>query len=129
LPTRKPLRATARTANNAGMNEPAEDGDKTADVVDRLALRFPTLPRDHVAEVVQQERDRLDGARVRDFIPLLVEHEATERLRLEAEPQLTVTDGVEGVGANVDSPTLDPVELQRRAEPPSGPLLGNYGGR
>jgi len=109
------------------MNESDDDGDTTADVIERLAARFPTLPRDHIVEVVHQEHDRMDGARVRDFIPLLVEHEATERLRLEAEPQFTVPVGVEGAGVLVDAPSLDPIELQRRSQPPSGPLLGNFG--
>ena len=110
------------------MKEPQNDGDATADVIERLIARFPTLALEHVVEVVQEEQNRMDGARVRDFIPLLVEHEATERLRLEAAPQLSVAEGAEDAGVPVDSPTMDPFELQRRSQPPSGPLLGNYGG-
>ncbi len=51
------------------------------EVIDRLAERFPTLERTHVAEIVHDEWHRLDGGRVRDFVPVLVEHEARERLR------------------------------------------------
>ncbi|MGC5169037.1 three-helix bundle dimerization domain-containing protein [Micromonospora sp. DT81.3] len=108
------------------MSETEETGDVTVNVVDRLAARFPTLARDHVAEVVDEEHERLNGARVRDFIPLLVEHEATERLRLEADPQLTVDEPLQEMPANAKS-GVDPMEHQRRAEPPSGPLLGDYG--
>jgi hypothetical protein len=49
-------------------------------VVDRLAERFPEVPRDVVEEVVQQQHRALDAGRVRDFVPVLVEHAARERL-------------------------------------------------
>lgn len=97
-------------------------------VVDRLAARFPTLERDHVERVVQEEHDRLDEARVRDFIPVLVEHAATERLRLEAHPVFTPIDADGGAFIPDDQPTLDPLEIQRRAQPNAGPFLGNSGG-
>ena len=110
------------------MSETADDGESTATVIDRLAARFPTLEREHITQVVNEEHDRLNGARVRDFIPVLVEHEATERLRLEAQPLLSSTEAGDGA-AVVDGPSaLDPMEVQRRAEPPGGPHLGNYGG-
>ena len=54
------------------------------EVIDRLAERFPTLERTHVAEIVHEEWRNLDAGRVRDFVPVLVEHEARERLRQEA---------------------------------------------
>jgi hypothetical protein len=60
------------------------DEDKAvAEVVDRLAERFPTIPRSHVDEVVQNERRALDGKPIRDYIPVLVEHGAKARLREE----------------------------------------------
>ena len=68
---------------------PAAERDEAhaiEEVIDRLAERFPTLERTHVAEIVTDEWHRLDGGRVRDFIPVLVEHEARERLRGEAVP-------------------------------------------
>ena len=49
--------------------------------IDRLAERFPTVDRARVEQIVDEELHRLDGGRVRDFIPVLVEHEAKERLR------------------------------------------------
>ena len=54
--------------------------------IDRLAERFPTVDRARVEQIVDEELHRLDGGRVRDFIPVLVEHEAKERLRSEAVP-------------------------------------------
>ena len=121
-----PLSSRPRCTEDAGMSETEETGDVTVNVVDRLAARFPTLARDHIAEVVDEEHERLNGARVRDFIPLLVEHEATERLRLEADPQQTVGEPLQEKGPDGE-PGVDPMEQQRRTQPPSGPLLGNYG--
>ena len=50
------------------------------DVVDRLAAKFPALPREHIEDVVQQEHSLLDTGKVRAFIPVLVEHAARDRL-------------------------------------------------
>jgi hypothetical protein len=49
-------------------------------VVDRLAEKFPEVRRDIIEEVVQQQHRALDAGRVRDFVPVLVEHAARERL-------------------------------------------------
>lgn len=49
-------------------------------VVDRLAERFPNLSRASIEETVQEEHRALDGGRVRDFVPVLVEHAAKARL-------------------------------------------------
>ena len=113
--------------DNAGMGQTDEDGDETATVIDRLAARFPTLDREHVTQVVHEEHERLNGARVRDFIPVLVEHEATERLRLEAPPQMSPI-GDAGGAALAEPEGMDPLEFERRSHPPGGPLLGNSGG-
>ena len=115
-------------AHNARMAETDGAGDEVDLVVDRLVARFPTLERDHVARVVQEEHDRLGKARVRDFIPVLVEHAATERLRLEAQPLFTPIKGDAGNFVLDDPVNLDPIEMQRRAQPSAGPFLGNSGG-
>lgn len=49
-------------------------------VVDRLVEKFPAMPRDEIEDVVQQEHRSLDEGRVRDFVPVLVEHAARHRL-------------------------------------------------
>jgi len=110
------------------MTETDGTGDEVTLVVDRLAARFPTLERDHVVRVVQEEHDRLGEARVRDFVPVLVEHAATERLRLEAHPVFTPIEGGGGTFVLDDPLNLDPLETERRAERPAGPFLGNSGG-
>lgn len=54
-----------------------------AEVADRLAERFPSIPRSHIDEVVQSERQSLEGKPIRDYIPVLVEHGAKAKLREE----------------------------------------------
>ena len=49
--------------------------------VDRLAEKFPDLPSGIIEEVVQEQHRELDAGRVRDFVPVLVEHGAQDRLR------------------------------------------------
>ncbi|MEF2979295.1 three-helix bundle dimerization domain-containing protein [Subtercola sp. YIM 133946] len=56
------------------------DADKEKEAVEqvaeRLAEKFPDTDRAHIEEVVHDEYEALDGARIRDYIPVLVEHEA-----------------------------------------------------
>ena len=66
------------------------------EVAERLADRFPTLERSHVEEIVQDEWRRLDEGRVRDFVPVLVEHDARGRLRKESREAEPAPDDVEG---------------------------------
>jgi hypothetical protein len=49
-------------------------------VADRLAHQYPSLPASTVSEVVQELHHRFDGARVREFVPLLVERRARTAL-------------------------------------------------
>ena len=51
-----------------------------AGVVDRLAGKFPDVPRGMIEEVVEQQHRALDTGKVRDFVPILVEHAARDRL-------------------------------------------------
>lgn len=57
------------------MNEP----QAIEDVQHRLVERFPQLPADAVRHTVQDVYRRFDG-RVRDYVPVLVEREARDRL-------------------------------------------------
>ena len=52
-----------------------------ARVVDRLSDRFPTLGRARVEQVVAETRRLLDGNPIRDYVPVLVERTAKDRLR------------------------------------------------
>ena len=60
-----------------------------ADVVDRLAQRFPVEPRSVIEEVVAHEYSLFAESRVRDYIPILVERAAKLRL---VRRQLAVGD-------------------------------------
>ncbi|TLM74537.1 three-helix bundle dimerization domain-containing protein [Pseudarthrobacter sp. NamB4] len=50
-------------------------------VVERLAQRFPNHERSIIEDVVAEEHSLLDGGRVRDYIPILVERAAKLRLK------------------------------------------------
>jgi hypothetical protein len=59
----------------------AEERDRVAEVAERLRVRYPAVPRERVDEVVAQAHRELDTARVRDFVPVLVEKRARDLLR------------------------------------------------
>jgi hypothetical protein len=50
-------------------------------VIDRLTGRFPDTSPIEISAVVHEEHDKLAESRIRDFIPVLIEHEARDRLR------------------------------------------------
>ncbi|WP_437770424.1 three-helix bundle dimerization domain-containing protein [Arthrobacter sp. KNU40] len=53
-------------------------------VINHLAERFPDLPRPAIETVVAEELGNLNGGPIRDYVPLLVEHAARNRLTKEA---------------------------------------------
>ena len=67
------------------MSDPVEH-HAVENVIARLTERFPSLSRDRVQQVVDEELARFEDRRVREYIPALVEHAADERLREEADP-------------------------------------------
>lgn len=50
------------------------------DIIDRLTTRFPLHSRATVAEIVSDAHRGYDDSDLRDFIPLLVEREASRKL-------------------------------------------------
>jgi hypothetical protein len=74
-----------------GMGTPDEAHAVNA-VIDRLAGRFPQLQRDQIASVVHEAHHELDGNPIRDFIPVLVEHEARERLQAAGAQPVRISD-------------------------------------
>jgi hypothetical protein len=60
-----------------------EKHDTIAKVTDRLAARYPDVPRPLVARLVEEEYETLDASRIRTYIPTLVEHGARNRLNRE----------------------------------------------
>ena len=71
-------RSGARTLSDMAIDDEANAIDE---VVDRLVERFPDIPRETVREVVDAQVAQFAGSTVRDFVPVLVEHEALELLR------------------------------------------------
>jgi uncharacterized protein (DUF433 family) len=49
-------------------------------VVDRLAEKYPEVPRKRIEDIVEEEHSSLDAGRVRDYVPILVEHAVRDRL-------------------------------------------------
>lgn len=54
---------------------------ETEDLCRRLGVRFPDVARQHIEAVVGDERQRLADRPIQDFVPVLVERAAVERLR------------------------------------------------
>lgn len=61
-------------------------------LIERLVMRFPQVAAETVQEVVEGAHVQFGGARIRSFVPLLVEHDAVTRLRtLAGEADLPAT--------------------------------------
>ena len=57
-----------------------EEARAISRLVERLTVRFPQVPARRVEEIVLAAHQSFDGARVRSFIPLLVEHDVRSPL-------------------------------------------------
>ncbi|RJT90124.1 hypothetical protein D6T64_04835 [Cryobacterium melibiosiphilum] len=64
-----------------------------AKVIARLRKKFPQVSPETVEQIVRQEHRALDGRPVRDFIAVLVEHEARQRLRAMSVPVQAAVPG------------------------------------
>jgi hypothetical protein len=64
----------------AGADPRAEDV-AVDQVIERLTGKFPETSPIEIAAVVREEHGKLAGSPIRTFIPVLVEHEARDRLR------------------------------------------------
>ncbi|WP_116194128.1 three-helix bundle dimerization domain-containing protein [Microbacterium trichothecenolyticum] len=60
--------------------ELADEDQALSDVVDRLEERFPSKDRSEIERAVTEARSHFERAKVRDFVPVLVEREARARL-------------------------------------------------
>lgn len=63
------------------MTNPRDEYEALVHVVDRLVHRIPWADEDSVLALVVDEVAQLDGARLRGFIPTLVEARVLRRLR------------------------------------------------
>ncbi|ANS31405.1 hypothetical protein R1CP_33950 [Rhodococcus opacus] len=50
-------------------------------VIDRQDVRYPDLPRESIEQVVHSAHEHFANRKVRDFVPLLVERLAREKLQ------------------------------------------------
>jgi hypothetical protein len=55
--------------------------EQLASAVDRLFARFPDASADEIRALVESERSRLESSRIRDYVPVLIEHTVRDRLR------------------------------------------------
>jgi hypothetical protein len=53
---------------------------RLAEVIERLAVGYPGLPATTIAQVVNDVHARFSGARLREYIPMLVERGARAAL-------------------------------------------------
>jgi hypothetical protein len=74
--------------HNLGMT--TDDRQKAAEedlavehAAERLADRYPGVPRERIDELVEKYHGEFDGAPVRDFVPVLIEHDVKRELNAE----------------------------------------------
>lgn len=77
-----------------GRMGPSDEEQAVHAVIDRLAGRFPQLEREDIATVVHEAHHELDGNPIRDFVPVLVEHEARERLQATGAQPVRISESV-----------------------------------
>jgi hypothetical protein len=68
--------------NDTPQNDSEED-IAVEHAAERLADRFPEVPREHIDELVEKKHEEFDGAPVRDFVPVLIEHDVKQELNAE----------------------------------------------
>ena len=91
---------------------PEEEERAIAQVVQRLSERFPAVPGDHILAIVTEEAGSMDGSPIRDFVPILVEHGARDRLRDEGATSVRVVSAI----ADEGPPDLTRAEACAHAE-------------
>ena len=62
-------------------HEPPDADATISEIVERLATHFPHYPTSRIRDVVTQTYNEFNGARVRDFVEVLVEKHATKQLK------------------------------------------------
>ncbi|MFC9556643.1 three-helix bundle dimerization domain-containing protein [Rhodococcus sp. NPDC056960] len=90
-------------------------------VIDRLDARFPDLPRESIEQVVRSAHAHFANGKVRDFVPLLVERLAREKLQ-----GLVPVDPVVPLTAPTAGAEMDGAEVIARRRKWPGWLRGWY---
>lgn len=60
--------------------EHIDEDEAAREIVERLSARFPHTPVSTIVDTVSESRHHFERAKVRDFVPVLVEREARARL-------------------------------------------------
>jgi hypothetical protein len=110
--------------------EPAEQDLPIEPVIDRISDRFPDVDRSRIESLVEEDAAALENAPVKDFIPVLVEHQVMDTLREEADPvpidEIALADRLTNEPAAEESvestPEPDPYEVEAE-----GRASGFYG--
>ena len=76
----KPQGVAAARPRLRVMNE-EEEANAISRLIERLVVRFPKVPTRRVEETVSSAHQAFEGARVRGFVPLLVEHDVLIQLK------------------------------------------------
>ncbi len=58
-----------------------DEAQAVAAVIDRLVKKFPDTHRTQIEEVVSDEYTALSDGPIRDYVPVLIERAAKDRLR------------------------------------------------
>jgi hypothetical protein len=101
------------------MNKDEEDA-KVEHVAERLEAHFPGVDPAHVVEIVDEEHEKFEGRPVRDFIPVLVEHEARERLEAEGDEEIHDTEPADDAPETEGEFEMERVEGTINGDQPSG---------
>jgi hypothetical protein len=62
------------------MTRALDETTQLGEVIERLALSYPTVSPATIAEVVDELHARFTGARIREYVPLFVERRAQTAL-------------------------------------------------
>lgn len=114
--------------DNSDAPDQRAEGTSIDAAIDRIATRFPDIDHARIDSLVADAAHRFDGAHVRDFIPVLVEHEVMEQLRAESDPVPVSELDLESTLVDDPRPAgqvnRDPSEVERESEH-TGLLLGD----
>jgi molybdate-binding protein len=69
------------TAHRSAGDGLADESAALEHAAERISEKFPEVPRERIDRLVEERSDDYDGASVRDFVPVLVEHDVKAELR------------------------------------------------
>jgi molybdate-binding protein len=68
-------------ATRSSREGPADESVALEHAAQRISEKFPDVPREDIDRLVEEHSEEYDGAAIRDFVPVLVEHEVKAELR------------------------------------------------